>query len=138
MPTSVPLPTSTIIYSDIDMSMNVNPITGDILKKTGIASIVQSVINLVQLGHYEYPFHPEKGAAVRQLLFELPSPVTCQLISKEIRTVLDNFEPRVQTLDVVVEVNQTGSISGYNVTVSFLIIGIPQPITISVFLERIR
>jgi len=138
MPTSMPLPTSTIIYSDIDMSMNVNPITGDVLKKTGVNAIVQSVVNLIQLGHYEYPFHPEKGAGIRQLLFELPSPVTCQLISKEIRTVLDNFEPRVQTLDVVVEVSQTGTISGYNVTVSFQIVSVPQPITISVFLERIR
>lgn len=138
MPTSTPLPTSTIIYSDIDMSMNANPITGDVLKKTGVAAIVQSVINLIQLGHYEYPFHPEKGAGIRQLLFELPSPVTCQLISKEIRTVLDNFEPRVQTMDVLVEVQQTGSISGFNVTVTFLIVSIPQPITISVFLERIR
>lgn len=138
MPTSTALPTSTIIYSDIDDSANVNPITGDILKKTGAASVIQSVMNLIQLGHYEKPYHPEVGSGVTQLLFEQGSPATCQLIAKEIQNTLKNFEPRVNVVNVLVEVATSGSSSGFNVTIQFSIVSIPQPITISVFLERIR
>lgn len=138
MPTSVSLPTSTVIYSDLDNSVETNPITGDVLKKTGAAAVIQSVMNLIQMGHYEKPFHPEIGSGIRQLLFELATPATCQLMSKEIRTVLQNFEPRVQVLNVVVEAVVSGTISGFNATIQFSIVSIPQPITISVFLERVR
>src|SRR5438105_8726978 len=134
MPTNQPLPTSTILFSDLDDSMNANPVTGDVLKKTGAAAVMQSVINLITMGHYEKPFHPEIGSGVNQLLFELATPATCQLIAKEIRTTLSNFEPRVEVLNVVVEVAVSGTISGFNVTIQFSITSIPQPITISLFL----
>jgi len=138
MPTNQQLPVSTIIFSDLDDSMNSNPITGDILKQTGAASVIQSVVNLISMGHYEKPFHPEIGSGVNQLLFEQGTPATCQLIAKEIRSTLDNFEPRVEVLNVVVEVATNGTSSGFNVTIQFSINSVPQPITISLFLERVR
>jgi phage baseplate assembly protein W len=136
MPTNVPLPQSTIIYSDIADSMNANPITGDVLQVTGAASVIQSVMNLIQLGHYEKPFHPEIGSGVTQLLFEQGSPQVCQLIAKEITNTLQNFEPRVTVLNVAVEVDSVGH--GFNVTIQFQIVSIPTPIQISVFLQRLR
>lgn len=130
--------TATVIYSDLDDSMEINPVTGDILKTTGVSSIIQSVMNLIQLGHYEKPFHPEVGSGVTQLLFELPSPVTCQLMAKEIRNTLQNFEPRVSVTSVLVEASQIGTISGFNATIEFNIVSVQQPVTIEIFLQRVR
>lgn len=125
-----------IVYRDIDVTMKAHPITQDILTKTGASAIVQSLANLIQYGHYEKPFHPEIGANIRQLLFELADPVTAGLIENEIRTVVANFEPRVALIAVAVGV--TDDLSGYNVTIEFTIISLPNPISISVFLERVR
>lgn len=138
MPTSSALPVSTVVYSDVDDSFEVNPITGDILKKTGSAAVIQAVINLIQIGHYEKPYHPEIGSGVTQLLFELATPATCQLIAKEIRNTLKNFEPRVEVQDVVVQTATNGTDNGFNVTIQFLIVGVPQQFTISLFLTRVR
>lgn len=138
MPNSTMPQTATVIYSDLDDSMEINPVTGDILKTTGVSSIIQSVMNLIQLGHYEKPFHPEVGSGVTQLLFELPSPVTCQLMAKEIRNTLQNFEPRVSVTSVLVEASQIGTISGFNATIEFNIVSVQQPVTIEIFLQRVR
>jgi phage baseplate assembly protein W len=130
------MPQPTIVYQDVDITLNPNPITSDILQKTGASAIIQALSVLVQYGHYEKPFHPEIGANIRQLLFELPDSNIAGLIEKEIRTVVNNFEPRVNLLAVAVEADQIND--GYNITVEFTVASIPNPIQISSFLERVR
>ena len=123
-------------YSDIDVSFLPHPVTNDILKKTGASAVVQSIANLVQLSHYEKPFHPEIGSNVRKLLFELADSVTSNLLAEEIRTIINNFEPRATVLGVYVET--TPDEYGYNVTIEFSIVSLPNPISITLFLERLR
>jgi len=103
----------------------------------GFNSVVQSIMNLVQIGHYEKPFHPEIGSAIEQLLFELPSPAVCQLLATEIRNTIANFEPRALVQNVYVEIEPESG-NGYDVTIVFTVVGIPQQVTISLFLQRIR
>lgn len=123
-------------YSDIDASFKAHPVTKDLLKKTGSNSIVQALANLVQLNHYEIPFHPEIGGNVRKFLFEPADPVTISLLAEEIKNLIGNFEPRVKVINVLVEgdVDETG----FNVAIEFFIKNNPNPLTISLFLERIR
>ena len=123
-------------YSDIDISFMPHPVTKDVLKKTGAQAVVQSIANLVQLSHYEKPFHPEIGSNVRKLLFELADSVTANLLAEEIKTVIANFEPRATVLGVYVDTTPDGH--GYNVTIEFSIVTLPNPISITVFLERLR
>src|SRR6185312_539758 len=130
------MPKPTIIYKDIDISLLANPITSDVLQKTGASAVIQSLSNLVQYGHYEKFFHPEIGANIRQLLFELPDSNIAGLIEKEIRNVINNFEPRVNLLAVAVESDQVND--GYNITIEFTVTSIPNPIQISSFLARVR
>jgi phage baseplate assembly protein W len=118
------------------MDFSPHPQTGDVILVTGINSVVQSVMNLCQLNHYEVPFHPEIGGNIRKLLFELADPVTADLLAKEITDTITNFEPRVavENVNVIADfVNQ-----GYQVTIIFLIIGSTRPITVNFFLQRIR
>jgi phage baseplate assembly protein W len=123
-------------YSDFAIGFKPHPVTGDLLMVTGTNSVVQSVTNLIQLNHYEVPFHPEIGGNVRKLLFELADPVTAGLLSEEIRNLIKNFEPRVDLIDVLVESDVDNN--GFNVTLSFFILNNVQPINVSLFLERLR
>jgi len=130
-------PLQTRVYSDFNVSFLPNPITGDIIQVLGINSVVQSIMNLVQTNHYERPFHSEIGGNVRRLLFELCDGVTANLISEEIEDVINNFEPRVQLLDVVVQADAAND--GFLITIVFQIRGgISTPIQITSFLQRLR
>ena len=92
--------------------------------------------NLILTNRYERPFHPEIDGGVTRLLFELATPSTKIEIENAIRTVIKNFEPRAEVLDVFVG----GDIdkNGFDVTITFRVINHPEPVTIELFLERLR
>ena len=58
------------------------------------------------------------------------------IIESEIRLAITNFEPRAQVSEINVTADPQGN--GYNVYLSFFINNLPQPFSITVFLERIR
>jgi len=128
--------TNQIIYSDFADSFQNHPVTGDVAMVIGSQSVIQSVTNLVQMNHYDIPFHPEIGGNVRKLLFELADPTTAGLISQEITDVINNFEPRAQLTNVDVVWDEVNN--GFDVTVIFTVLGSTSPLSISFFLERIR
>ncbi len=128
--------TGTKSYTDIDINFGAHPVTGDIIKKTGVNAIIQSIVDIVQLGHYEKPFHPEIGSGVRQYLFELADPITATQLAKEIKVAISNFEPRADVINVFAEATNAGN--GYNIIIEFFVVGVADPISITVFLERIR
>ena len=121
-------------YKDIDLSFIPNPVTGDITKKIGDAAVVQSVMNLLQLNHFEFPFHPDIGSNITKLLFEQLSSFTAQNLEKEITNTLKNFEDRITIYKVQVQVDENNN--GFNVTIVGFINNNPNPIQISAFLER--
>lgn len=123
-------------YKDLDLDFLPHPIKKDIGKKVDANAIVQSLKNLILLNHYEKPFHPEIGSNVRKMLFEPVDSVTANLLSKEITDVINNFEPRVKLENVRVEENFDGN--GFDVTMTFFIVNLPNPISVSFFLERLR
>jgi phage baseplate assembly protein W len=128
--------TQTRIYKDFNISFTPNLITGDVNMVTAFNSVVQAVMNLVQLNHYEKPFHPEIGGNIRRLLFEPADNITAGSIANEIKIVITNFEPRASLLGVYVET--TPDSDGYNVTIEFSVLTVADPISINFFLERLR
>ena len=66
-------------YSDLDLFFGKKSSDSDIQNITDIKAVKRSVRNLVLLNHYEKPFHPEIASGVRDMLFELMTPVTCLL-----------------------------------------------------------
>jgi phage baseplate assembly protein W len=130
------MPLNTITYSDFNIEFIPSPVTGDLVKVTGQSSVVQSVMDLVQLNHYEKPFHFEIGGNVLKLLFEPNDNITAGLLAKEITDVITNFEPRATVLGVYVTSNVEDD--GYNIDVLFSIQTFTQAITLSTFLKRLR
>ena len=123
-------------YSDLDLDFMINPVTGDINKKTGEAAIKRSVRNLIFTNYYERPFKSNIGSDVTKLLFDNVDVLTASLIEDAIARLINNFEPRVKLQDVVVSFDIDNN--GFNVRLEYIILNRQLPVTTSLFLERIR
>ena len=113
-----------------------NPITGDVSKKYDDNAVKQSVKNLIQMRPYESPFHPEISSQVNNLLFELPTPLTAELIRTSIIQVVTKFEPRINQFDVTVRDDSDNN--AYYITVDFTIKGSDKAVTVNTLLYRSR
>lgn len=127
---------NTRTYKDIDMDFLPNPISKDVLKKTNEDAIAASIANLLQTSNYERLFNPDLGCNLKKYLFEPVDDITTNNIREEITRTLINFEPRVELLDVIVE--PFPDENQYEVSIKFFIRNDPNPITITLFLERVR
>ena len=80
-------------YTDIDLFFGKKSSDSDISKVTDIQAVKRSIRNLVLLNAYEKPFHPEIAGGVREMLFELMTPITAQIIAKSFFKALHGFNP---------------------------------------------
>jgi phage baseplate assembly protein W len=126
----------TRVYKDLDLNLSAHPVTKDVVKRTGNAAIIGALKNLILTNFYEKPFSPTYGSRVRGLLFEDVSFITANAMETEIRNSVENFEPRVGIDIVRVQADPEGN--GYNVTIRFYINNLEQPVTITMFLEKVR
>lgn len=126
----------TYVNADLDLSFNPNPVTGDINPLRDIEAIKRSVKNLILTNFQERPFQPEIGSGVRGLLFELADPITIHDIETAISRTINNFEPRVNLLEV--EVTDDVDNNAYNVSITFQIIATEQVGNATIILERLR
>lgn len=124
------------VFSDFDMMFTPNPVTGDINMVSGVNSVVQSVMNLVQLNTYEKPFHPEISSSIRALLFENLDPIVASSLKVEVVNLINNFEPRAKILEVDVTPDYDNDL--FNVVINFNIQNVTNPITVTAFLQRVR
>ena len=127
---------SSRIYKDLNLDFQINSATKDIQKITDIEAVKRSVRNLINLNHYEKPFHPEIGSNLRAMLFENMTPQMNQLISKQIEQIITNYEPRAR----LVEVRTLPQIdrNAYAVTINFQVVNQPEPVVVEALLERLR
>ena len=123
-------------YTDLDLNFTKHPITGDIAKKKDIAAIAGSLRNLLLTSHYERLFQPQIGCNIKKILFEPIDIISAATISDEISITIGGYEPRVkiEAIDVVPDYDN----QRYDVTITFFLVNDPEPITINLFLERVR
>jgi len=127
---------SSRIYKDLNLDFQQNTATKDIQKMLDVESVKRSVRNLINLNHYEKPFHPEVGSNLRALLFENITPQISHFIGKQIELLIRNYEPRCRLVQVANMPNLDRN--GYSVSVSFYVVNSPKPVLVESFLERIR
>lgn len=87
-------------FKDISMSFQVNPLTYDLIGIKNETAISRSVRNLVLTLQGERFFNQTLGSGVNKLLFENMDELTAASIQDEIRTVINNYEPRVRLISV--------------------------------------
>ena len=125
------------IYKDLNLNFGRHPVTKQVQTLTDASAVKRSVRNLVQIGEYEKPFHPEIASGVRDMLFENMTPFTAQTLSTKIKEVIENHEPRalLANINVVPRFDE----NQYEVTVEFYIQNAPaELVDLSFTLERLR
>jgi len=127
---------SSRIYKDLNLDFQKNTATKDIQKITDIEAVKRSVRNLINLNHYEKPFHPEIGSNLRAMLFENMTPQMNHLITKQIELLIANYEPRARL--VTVRTLPQFDRNAYAVTINFQVVNQPEPIVVETLLERLR
>jgi len=123
-------------FKDLDLDFTRNVVTNDVVKIEDVNAVKRSVRNLIQTNHYERPFHPELGCGIRELLFENFTPLTGIFIRRKVEEVITNYEPRARLSQVTV--NEQPDRNGIEVTVYFYVMNIPEPVSVSTLLQRIR
>ena len=108
-------------FKDISLSFEPHPITKDLQVLRNEAAIRRSVRNIVQTIPTEKFFNSLFGSNVRGSLFEFVDFGTASAIRDQIEISINNFEPRVENLQI--EVQPLSDQNAFNVIVIFDIVG---------------
>lgn len=124
-------------FKDISPTFDKNFVTNDIIVIKDFAAIKNSIKNLLLTSPGERFFNPNIGCSVSKILFEPVDPFTAYQLKEEIVTTIEKFEPRVKLNEVSVVTRSDEQ--GYDVTVDFSVIGLPEKLeTIEFTLESTR
>ena len=124
-------------FKDISLSLQVNPLTYDLIDIKNETAIARSIRNLVFTLPGERFFNQNLGSRVSQSLFENIDDVSASILQDEIQNTIINYEPRVDLISV--DVNPNYDDYEFNVTVRYYIVGIdalPQQLTFA--LQSVR
>ncbi len=112
-------------FKDISFSFTRHPVTNDVTVLRNEDAIKKSVQNLVKTRINERFFNDLLGLSVESSLFEVVGSDISSSLTEEIKTLLENFEPRIKVLDIIV--NDTQDYNGLYITIKYSIIGLPVP-----------
>jgi len=108
-------------FKDISLSFEPHPVTKDLPILKNENAIRRSVRNIVETIPTERFFNSLLGSDVRRSLFDFVDFGTASVIQDQIQVSIENFEERVENLQVIV--NPLPDDNTFNVTVIFDIIG---------------
>lgn len=124
-------------FKDISLSFRRHPVTNDTGYLLNEDAIKRSVINLVRTKIGERFFNSLLGSQVENYLFELANPNLVEPLEAEIRTLLQNFEPRI--IVRLVSVILAPEDNELDVSITYDIVGISTPTqTINFILQPTR
>ena len=112
-------------FKDISLSFSPHPVTRDLPVLVNERAIVRSVRNLVETMPTERFFQSLIGTEVRRALFENFSRGTLVTIEDQIKETIENFEPRVD--NVQIEAQSDPDNNNFDVKVFFDIVGLQVP-----------
>lgn len=124
-------------YSDFLSNFDTNPVTGLLARVTNEEAVKQSIKFLILTRLTERFYDPHKGSKVNAVLFDPIDAITENQLRTSITTCIDQFEPRANLLNVVV--NGHPERNAYFVEIWFTIINIPnKTFNVNVVLKRVR
>ena len=108
-------------FKDISLSFTPHPVTKDLTVIKDANAIKRSVRNLVQTIPRERFFNPNLGTNIRGSLFDFVDFGTASVIQQQIQTTIENYEPRVDNLEI--EVFPRPDQNEFEVNIYFDIVG---------------
>ena len=112
-------------FKDISMTFQANPLNSDLIAIKNENAIARSVKNIVFTLPGEKYFNPNFGSRITQTLFENVDEITSSIIVDEITESINNYEPRVELLNV--EAFPDFDNNQYDVVIQYEIIGADVP-----------
>ena len=112
-------------FKDLSISFKFNPLSGDLIALKNENAIARAVRNIVSTTPGEKFFDPDFGSSVSEILFENVDDITAISIKDEIKNSLQNYEPRVELIDV--KVNPNFDENQFDVIITYRIVGIDIP-----------
>ena len=112
-------------FKDLSISFKFNPLSGDLIALKNENAIARAVRNIVSTTPGEKFFDPDFGSSVSEILFENVDDITAISIKDEIKNCLQNYEPRIEIIDVKVDPNFDEN--QFDVIITYRIIGIDIP-----------
>lgn len=131
-----PLKRKITIYSDIQKNMEINPISNDLALKLDEEAVKDSLKNIILTNKGERLFQPNLGSDVSKSLFDLMAPATLKVLEESVRSTINNYEPRANLLKV--ELKPEYDNNRVEIIITFYVRNAETPVTVAVFLERIR
>ena len=108
-------------FKDISLSFTPHPVTKDLTVIKDANAIKKAVRNLVQTIPRERFFNSNLGTDIRGSLFDFVDFGTASVIQQQIQTTIENYEPRVDNLEI--EVFPSPDTNEFEVNIYFDIIG---------------
>ena len=112
-------------FKDINLSFKRHPVTNDVVTIRNEDAIKRSVKNIIFTILGEKPFIPLFGSVINESLFDLNTNLSEIRITDEIKSSLLNYEPRIDNIEVTVQVAPDRN--EMNCTVQYDIVGLPAP-----------
>ena len=110
-------------FKDISLSFKRHPVTNDVLVIKNEDAIKKSVINLCRTRLTERFFNDLLGTSIEGSLFELNNGEIASSLEEEVKVLLQNFEPRINVTDVIVDTETDPN--GLYINVKYNIVGLP-------------
>ena len=121
----MPLERVSQAFKDVSMTFQRNPLNNDIIALKNANAIARSIRNIVFTLPGEKFFDPEFGCTISQQLFENIDDISATQISNEIEESINNYEPRVDLVEVETLPNYDNNV--FDVNIVYEIVGADVP-----------
>jgi len=121
----VPLERVSQGFKDLSMSFQSNPLNRDLIGLKNESAIARSIRNIVFTVPGEKFFNEDFGSEISQSLFENIDDLTAITIRDQIRQSINNYEPRVDLIDVETFPNFDNN--SFDVKITYEVVGADIP-----------
>jgi phage baseplate assembly protein W len=143
-------------YRDIDLNFKPHPISGDVVILKDVDAIKRSVRNIILHSLYERPYKSDVGSKVKKSLFENYGTLEIYQLRQSILSAINRHEKRVKltNINITQDIGRRGLDAEnsrqntaiienidrniLNIEITFTIENSLDPISINVFLKRVR
>lgn len=123
-------------YSDIAIGFEVSPLSGSIARVTEAQSIMQALKTLLLTNQGERLYNIDLGSKIKSSLFDPLDNITASNIVNSIKQAINNYEPRVSIIQLLVTPSE--ELNEFKVNLFFSIINIPEVQQLNITLKRVR
>ena len=123
-------------YSDITIGFDKSPLTGNLARVADAQSIMQALKTLLLTNQGERLYNMDLGSKIRSSLFDPLDNITASTINNSIKQAIENYEPRVNILQL--DVTPSEEMNAFKVNLFFNIINIPEVQQLNLTLKRVR